>query len=89
MSLQDDGMNTLIRGKAVHFDDRHLNVELEDGRIISTPMEWYRELQAASFSQLTHYQFICRGTGIEWPDLDYQLNIENMLLAVSVEQRAV
>ena len=24
-------------GKAVHFDDRHLHVELEDGRLISTP----------------------------------------------------
>lgn len=81
-------MSTLIKGKAVHFDDRHLSVELEGGRIISTPMDWYQELQAASFNQLTHYQFICRGTGIEWPDLDYQLSIESMLLAVPAEQAA-
>ncbi|WP_374235331.1 MULTISPECIES: DUF2442 domain-containing protein [unclassified Thiocapsa] len=26
-----------------------------------------------------NYSFICRGTGIEWPDLDYHLSIESML----------
>lgn len=29
--------------------------------------------------QLTAYRFICRGTGIEWPELDYHLSIEAML----------
>ena len=38
-------MNTLTKGKSIHFDDRYLHVELEDGRIISTPMSWYTELQ--------------------------------------------
>ena len=72
-------MNGTPKGKAVHFDDRHLHVELEDGRVISTPMAWYPELQAASFKQLSQYAFICRGTGVEWEDLDYQLSIESML----------
>lgn len=81
-------MNTLIKGKAVHFDDKHLSVELEDGRIISTPMAWYKELQSASFSELKNYNFICRGTGVEWPALDCQLSIESMLVAAPVEQAA-
>lgn len=81
-------MSTLVKGKAVHFDDQYLSVELEDGRIISTPMSWYRELQAASFSHLKNYQFICCGTGIEWVDLDYQLSIDSMLHAVPVKQAA-
>lgn len=34
-------------GRNVHFDDMHLHVELEDGRIISTPTQWYLELEAA------------------------------------------
>jgi hypothetical protein len=72
-------MNGTLKGKAVHFDDRHLHVELEDGRVISTPMDWYPELQAATLKQLSHYEFICRKTGIEWEDLDYQLSIESML----------
>lgn len=74
-------MSTLIKGKSVHVDDRYLQVELEDGRIILTPMAWYKELQEATLKQLAHYELICQGTGIEWPELDYHLNIESMLNA--------
>jgi len=81
-------MSILIKGKSVHFDDRYLHVELEDDRIILTPMSWYKELQAATFKQLTNYQFICQGTGIEWIELDYHLNIESMLLSQVKEQAA-
>jgi hypothetical protein len=67
-----------LKGKAVHFDERYLHVELADGRMISTPIAWYPELKGASLSQLGNYRFICRGTGIEWPDIDYHLSIEAM-----------
>lgn len=76
-----------IKGKAVHFDDRFLHVELEDGRIISTPMEWYTDLQSATLRELKNWTFICHGTGIEWPDIDYHLSIESML-AFHAEKRA-
>ncbi|NOQ30005.1 MAG: DUF2442 domain-containing protein [Helicobacteraceae bacterium] len=72
-------MNGLIKGTEVHFDDTHLQVTLEDGRIISTPMEWYEPLKKATLSQLKSYTLICLGTGIEWEELDYHLNIESML----------
>lgn len=75
-------MNT-SSGKTVHFDDRHLHVELEDGRIISTPLEWYAELMQATVVQISNYAFICQGTGIEWPALDYHLSIESMLIGQS------
>lgn len=80
-------MSTL-KGKNIHFDDQYLHVTLKDGRIISTPMKWYRELQKATLKQLSNYQFICRGTGIEWPDLDYQLSIESMLYTSSQKRVA-
>jgi hypothetical protein len=80
-------MNTLT-GKTIHFDDRYLHVELEDGRIISTPMTWYKELLQASLNQLSNYQFICHGTGIEWPKLDYHLSIESMMVASSFKKAA-
>ncbi len=51
-------------------------------------MTWYKELQSAPFGVLKNYQFICRVTGIEWPDLDYQLSIEGMLVAVPAQQAA-
>jgi hypothetical protein len=46
-------------------------------------MAWYKELQNATFKQISSYQFICANTGIEWSDLDYHLSIESMLVATS------
>ena len=80
-------MNTSSKGKTVRFDDLYLHVELADGRVISTPMNWYEELQNATFKQIANCHFICGNTGIEWPDIDYHLNIESML-AVSVQDIA-
>jgi len=80
-------MSILAKGKSVHFDDRYLHVELEDGRIILTPMSWYKELQEASLKQLSNYEFICQGSGIEWSELDYHLSIGSML-AADIEKQA-
>jgi hypothetical protein len=77
-----------LKGKAVHVDERYLHVELEDGRMISTPIDWYPELKRASLAQLAQYRFICRGTGIEWPDLDYQLSIAAMFAESRREKAA-
>lgn len=71
-------MNTL-KGKKVSFDTNYLNVELEDGRIIATPLDWYPELKNATLEQIANYRFICRKTGIEWPAIDYHLSIEAMI----------
>lgn len=71
----------ILKAKDVHFTDSYLNVELNDGRIISTPFDWYPELQSATLQQLKNHKLICRGTGIEWADLDYHLSIESMLSA--------
>ena len=79
MSLKGFGMNGLIKGKEVHFDEEYLHVKLEDNRIISTPIEWYAPLKKATIEQLKDYKLICLNTGIEWESIDYHLNIENML----------
>ena len=76
--VKGGGMSTL-KIKDVHFTDSYLNIKLNDGRIISTPLDWYRELQDATVKQLKDYKLICRGTGIEWEDLDYHLSVESML----------
>lgn len=79
---------SILKGKSVHVDNSHLHVELKDGRIISTPVGWYPELQKASLKQLAQYKFICRSTGIEWPNLDYQLSIESMLVGKTKQEAA-
>jgi len=80
-------MNTL-QGKKVFVDQNYLHVELKDGRVISTPLKWYRELQQATIDQLKNYRFICRGTGIEWHDIDYHLSIESMMIGKASRQVA-
>jgi hypothetical protein len=86
-SLKGFGISGLIKGKEVHFDDTYLHVKLEDERIISTPISWYKPLQEATLTQLKNYTLICLNTGIEWEELDYHLNIESMLF-VSQEKVA-
>jgi len=74
-------MNDLIKGKEVHFDENYLHVKLQDDRIISTPLSWYKPLRNATLSQVKNYTLICMDTGIAWEELDYHLNIESMLFA--------
>ena len=81
-------MSTLVTGKTVRLDDQYLHDELADDRIISTPLNWYRELQSADEQSRNYHRFICDGTGIEWPSLDYQLSIESMLVNVPHQQAA-
>jgi hypothetical protein len=73
-------MNGLIKVKSIRMDERYLHVKLRDGRIISTPISWYPELLKATESQRANYFFIGEGLGIEWPDIDYHLSIESMLV---------
>jgi len=81
-------MSGLIKAKTVRVDDSYLHVTLEDGRIISTPMEWYKPLQNATLKQLKNYKLICLDTGIEWEEFDYQLSIEGMLVTAKQEEVA-
>jgi len=78
-------MNILIKGKKVTFNENYLNVELEDGRIISTPIDWYPQLKQLTIQKLQDYKFICKNTGIEWESIDFQLSIESMLLGNHIE----
>ena len=79
MSLKGFGMNGLVKGKKVHFDDTYLHVTLDDDRIISTPLSWYTPLEKATVEQVKNYRLICMDTGIEWEALDFHLSIESML----------
>jgi hypothetical protein len=68
-----------VKSKAVHFDDRFLHVQLEDGRVISTPIGWYENLKSATIRENKNCIFTGRGAGIEWPDIDYHFGMESML----------
>ena len=75
---------SILKGKSVSFNENFLIVELSDGRIIQTPLNWYKEFSNATIATLKNWHFICQNTGIEWEELDLQLSIVSML---SVEQK--
>lgn len=68
-----------LKARKVSLQGKYLSVELEDERIILTPLKWYAPLWNAKIAELHNYRFICDKTGIEWESLDYHLSIESML----------
>lgn len=65
---------------AVEVGGGRLWVELEDGRVIGTPLEWYMPLANATPEQLANYELL--DDTIHWPDLDEDLSIAAMVAGV-------
>jgi len=78
----------MINCTNIRIDNTHLHVNLEDGRILSTPLDWYPVLKAASEKEYLNYKLIARGTMIEWPALDLHLDIEEMFKIENKEEAA-
>ncbi len=66
-------------GAALDITDKHLTVALCDGRVISTPIEWYPSLVRATPEQRANWSWWGDGSAIHWPDIDEHLGIEAML----------
>jgi hypothetical protein len=65
--------------KAVTITGKKLIVELEDGRTIAIPLEWYPRLLHGTVKERQNYQLLGDGYAIEWPDLDEHIGIEGLL----------
>lgn len=63
----------------VFFTDIKMIVELEDGRELSVPLEWFSKLRLATKEQLLKWRFIGGGEGIRWEELDEDISVENLL----------
>ncbi|HET6402282.1 MAG TPA: DUF2442 domain-containing protein [Candidatus Kapabacteria bacterium] len=68
-----------IRANDLKFTHDYMIVTLEDGRILQMPLDWFPPLRTATRAQLHHYEWIGKGIGIEWPDLDEFLSVEGFL----------
>ena len=78
-------MNILTQNKAskatdVWFSSDMLHVRLEDGREISTPLEWFPKLRDASEEERLKWRFIGKGIGIHWDNLDEDISIKGLLI---------
>ena len=70
------------KGKAVEITDGYLIVTLEDGRIISTPLEWYPRLLRATPKQRAAWKWWGSKRALHWPLLDEHLGISGMLRGI-------
>ena|SRR5271170_2914191 len=66
-------------GKAVEITEDLLIVTLTDGRVISTPLDWYPRLRRATPKQRAAWKWWGDGSAIHWPLLDEHLGIAGML----------
>jgi hypothetical protein len=73
----DVGRLPLATGVSVTED--MLVVDLEDGRTLSVPLEWYPRLAHGRPSERQKWRLIGRGQGINWPDLDEDISVEGLL----------
>ncbi|MDP2793167.1 MAG: DUF2442 domain-containing protein [Sulfurisoma sp.] len=64
----------------VRVDEHSLAVELEDGRGISVPLDWYPRLAHATAEERGRWRLIGGGMGIHWEDIDEDISVEGLLL---------
>ena len=63
----------------VSFTDDELVVTLADARRVSTPLEWFPRLLAATPAQRSNWRLIGRGVGIHWEDIDEDISVRSLL----------
>jgi hypothetical protein len=69
----------MAAARHVRVTDRALTVELEDGRSVSVPLEWYPRLAEATPRERRTWALIGPGTGIHWPALDEDISVDGLL----------
>lgn len=67
-----------VEATSVIVTDEALTVELEDGRTISTPLQWFPRLRHGT--PLERAKFEIGPFGIHWPDLDEDISVRGLIL---------
>jgi len=57
--------------------DDTLSVDLNDGRTISVPLEWFSRLVHATVEERNNWRLIGKGHGIHWEDIDEDINVKD------------
>ena len=70
----------VVPARNVFITEDTLTVDLEDGRTISVPLEWYPRLMHGTSEERMNWRLIGNGEGIHWESLDEDISVENLLL---------
>jgi hypothetical protein len=63
----------------VNITEDTLTVELSDGRSLSVPLAWFPRLLHGTPEERANWRLIGQGVGINWPALDEDVSVENLL----------
>lgn len=83
-------MSTLAfepRARKVSFDADNMWVELTDGRQLGVPLAYFPRLLNATGAQRESFIISGGGSGIHWDDLDEDISVRALLLAVGDRTR--
>jgi hypothetical protein len=74
-------MTERLAAKAVDVEvtEVALTVNLADGRSVSVPTAWYPRLLHGTSKELGNWRIVAGGDGINWPDLDEDISVDNLL----------
>ena len=72
--------------RRVSVTNEALTVDLEDGRTISAPLEWYPRLRHGSPAERSKWELIGDGEGVHWPDLDEDISVEGLLEGIPSQE---
>ncbi|MBK7875066.1 MAG: DUF2442 domain-containing protein [Planctomycetes bacterium] len=72
----------------VRVTSKALEVELADGRRISTPISWFPRLARASVRDRARWELLGGGIGIHWTAIDEDLSVAGLLQGTSLPKGA-
>ena len=78
MSTSTDIKTPLAR--SIRFTDRMMVIQLDDGRELAVPFDWFPKLRNAGANDRNNWRLIGNGIGIHWEALDEDLSVERLLL---------
>jgi hypothetical protein len=79
---------TLPRAVSVTVTDDTLSVDLEDGRTIAVPIDWYPRQAHGTPAERANVQISGAGYGLHWPELDEDIGVEGLLLGTPSTESA-
>ena len=77
-----------ISAKTVAFDEDYMHVALMDGRRISVPLVWFPRLLDATPEQLAKVRIFGRGEGLNWEELDEDIEVASLMTPRAFEREA-
>ena len=60
---------------SVHFDSRHLFLDLSSGRAVLFPLDRFPILQAATSAQREHFAISMDRKRLLWPEIDEEIEV--------------